>query len=62
MEKRKKPKKEQKMSIKGIGKAENKANESRLIKKTVEVTKKSEKILFFRSMHYLCGNFRNFYM
>ena len=28
MEKRKKPKKEQKMSIKGIGKAENKANES----------------------------------
>ena len=31
-DKRKKPKKEQKMSIKGIGKAENKANESRLIK------------------------------
>ena len=33
MEKRKKPKKEQKMSIKVIGKAENKANESRLMKK-----------------------------
>lgn len=32
MEKRKKPKKEQKMSIKGIGKAENKDNESRLMK------------------------------
>lgn len=33
MEKRKKPKKEQKMSIKGIGKAENQDNESRLMKK-----------------------------
>ena len=34
MEKRKKPKKEQKMSIKGIGKAENQDNESRLMKNT----------------------------
>lgn len=50
MEKRKKPKKEQKMSIKGIGKAENKANESRLIKNNrsyYKLLKKVKKFCFF---------------